>query len=615
MSATSPRILLIAALAWVGLFAGSASAQTTATSTASTAPRCVPSALNRSDVLPGTSIEASPLPDSLVANPRTQISLLGVPSNELANVTVSGSRSGSHPGRLEAYSQGDGASFVPNTPFTEGERVTVTGDVISGGHATRWRFGFTVDEPDPIPTGGPGHPPAGTKGDVQHFVSRPDLTPPTIWVTTDSPEAAPGYIMTAPYSGPGQHGPMIFDSTGQLVWFDPLPANAWATNLQVQQYEGKPVLTFWQGYIPPEGFGEGEEIIVNSAYQVVDRVQAGNGLMADLHDFEIEPDDTALLTVFNPIHCDLSAYGGPSDMAVTDGVFQQIDLKTGLVMRQWDSVDHVPLSNSYQSPTGATLLWPWDAFHINSLQAEPGGGILISSRSTWAVYQLDGRTGQISWELGGKHSSFRLTAGVATAWQHDATLLPNDTITEFDNGGVPKVESQSRAIEVSLDIGTRTATLVHQFTHPTPLLAGSQGNYQTLVNGDAFVGWGSQPYFSEYSPAGQLVFDAHMAAPDQAYRSYRFPWTGTPARPPDVAARPLDGKLVYYTSWNGATGVASWKLYAGTSATTMKLVGSAPRTGFETRIPTTAVGPYVQVQAVSSVGGLLGTSAVVKASS
>ena len=84
-------------------------------------------------------------------------------------------------------------------------------------------------------------------------------------------------MFTAPYSGPGQSGPMIFDDSGNLVWFDPLPAGTEATNLQVQQYEGQPVLTWWQGYIPPQGFGQGEEVIADASYRQIGRVHAGNG--------------------------------------------------------------------------------------------------------------------------------------------------------------------------------------------------------------------------------------------------------------------------------------------------------------------------------------------------
>ena len=308
---------------------------------------------------------------------------------QLKQVTVSGSATGVHPGRLAAYSQGDGASFVPAAPFQPGETVTVHGQLLAHGHWEPFAFHFTVSVPDPIPNQPPGKEPEGKSVEVQHYHSAPSLDAPSIEVDTGAGTSATGDIFSAPYSGPGGDGPMIIESDGQLVWFDPLPKGTYSTNLQVQSYEGQPVLTWWQGYIPPQGFGEGEEVIINSSYKQILHVHGGNGLTADLHDFHIEANDTALLTVFNPIRCNLTAVDGPQDGAVNDSIFQEIDLRTGLVRRQWDSVDHVALASSYSTPYGASDEWPFDFFHVNSLDPEPGGGMLISARNTWALYEMN----------------------------------------------------------------------------------------------------------------------------------------------------------------------------------------------------------------------------------
>lgn len=69
---------------------------------------------------------------------------------------------------------------------------------------------------------------------------------------------------------------------------------------------------------------------------------------------------------------------------------------------------------------------------------------------------------------------------------------------------------------------TMTTTLVREWTHPKSLLAGSQGNMQTLPNGDRVVGWGAQPNLTEFSPDGRVLFDAVLAAPSSSYRVYRF---------------------------------------------------------------------------------------------
>jgi Arylsulfotransferase (ASST) len=582
------------------------------------APPCAPSTPNRSAVLPGTSLAVSPLPDSYDASPYTQISLLGVPAGTLSAVSVSGSQTGSHSGHLKAYSQGDGASFVSSQPFRSGETVIVHGKLrTTAGKTQPFAFQFVIAQPDALPYTPPEHV-AAAPGEVQSFRSRPELQPPALVVSARSPQTAPGELFSTPYSGPGPSGPMIFDEAGNVVWFDPLPAGIEASNLQVQQLGGKPVLTWWQGYIPPEGFGDGEEMIVNSAYQKIGTVHAGNGLKADLHDFHLTPLETAVLTAFEPIDCNLSSVGGPSGGAVTDSIFQEVDLRTGLVRREWHSLDHVPLSDSYSTATTTSSSWPFDYFHINSIDQLATGRTLISARNTWALYELNTLTGQVLLRVGGKHSGVKLAGGAATAFQHDATMLANGTISVFDNGGVPKIHSQSRGLVLAVNPQTKTATVVAQYEHSAALSSGSQGDIQQLSNGDLFVGWGAAPYFSEFSATGQLLLDGHMHGTYQSYRTYRFPWTGTPTSTPAIAAATASAKaggggpITVYASWNGATQVASWRVLAGPSAGQLAPVATATRTGFETAIATPAREPYVAVQALEASGAVLGSSHVIK---
>ncbi len=603
----------VAILALAG-FGGQRVLAHSASSHATPGPRCAPARLNASALLPGTTLTVAPLPDSYDASPWTQISLLGAPPGAIADVSARGSRSGAHGGRLEAYSQGDGASFVPSKPFQPGESVVVRGRVSHAGRTTPFAFHFTVAERDPIAHTKPGAKPKGKAGDVQRFHSLPGVLAPTVTVTASSPQQAPGYVFAAPYSGPGQDGPMIFDGEGRLVWFHPLPLGTYAANLQVQRYEEKPVLSWWQGYIPREGFGEGEEVVADSSYRTLMRIRAGNGYQADLHDFHLTPQGTALLTAFNPIACDVSSVKGPSDGAVTDGVFQELDLKTKLVRREWHSLDHVALSQSYSPTHGTGLSWPYDYFHINTIERRQGDGFLISARNTSALYFLDPTTGRITLQVGGRHGSVRMGSGAATAYQHDAQELPNGQISIFDNGGNPMVHSQSRAILVSVDPKARRDTLVAQFEHNKPIDAGSQGNMQQLENGDFFVGWGQEPYFSEFTPSGQVVFDARLPHATQSYRGYRFPWSATPAEPAAIAVgeQGEGGGTPVYASWNGATNVAGWRVLAGASAAELAPVATAPRSGFETAIETPGAPAYVAVQALDAAGNVLGTSATVK---
>jgi Arylsulfotransferase (ASST) len=570
--------------------------------------------LNTSATLAG-SVTVSPLPGSRDASPQTQISFLGVAARELSRVSVVGSRTGTHTGRLLAYSEGDGASFVPSRPFAEGETVTVSAQVRTGGAVQPLLDSFVIAYQDALTTT-PETVHEGAASEIQRFRSRPDLQPPAVTVTANSPAVAPGDVFTAPYDGPGQSGPMILDPTGGLVWFKALPRYTSATNLRVQEYGRKPVLTWWQGDISVHGFGQGEDVILDSAYAEIARVKAGNGLQADLHDFQLTPRGTALITAYDPIFCNLSAVGGPSYGAVTDGTFQEIDVRTGLVMFQWTSLDHVALNESHAPANTTSTSWPFDFFHINSISLDQDGSLLISARNTWTTYNLNPQDGQIVWQLGGKHSSFTLGAGTATAWQHDPRELANGSFSIFDNGASPTVHSQSRGIVVSLEPQSKAATLVSQFTHPTPLLAKSQGNLQALANGDWFVGWGELPDFSEFGPTGQLLFDAHFPAGDQSYRDLRDSWTGTPATRPAfavlAASRSAAAKSAgtVYASWNGATLVASWKVLVGATKRSLRPVARAARSDFETAIPLPAgtAGRYFTVQALDPAGRVLGTA-------
>jgi hypothetical protein len=584
-------------------------------STSGAAPNCVPSTLGTSQALAGGAVTVTPAPGSTDASHLAQISFLGVPAAEIVGIKVKGSRSGAHGGRLETYSQADGASFLPSEPFTEGEVVTVSATLRRGATTTPFSWRFTVAEVDSVSrsleTPPPPAPPP-KPSELQRFVSRPDLQPPTVTVGADRGAHEPGDIFLAPYAGSGQYGPMILDGEGQLVWFKPVPKGARAADLRVQQDEGKPVLTWWQDPLLAGSQRDAGIVIADSAYRDIQVVRAGNGYQPDLHAFEITSRGTAIFTVYDAIRCNLSAYGGPAEGAVADTLFQEIDLRTGLVRYEWHALDHVALADSYEPiGDGGTPVSPWDYFHINAV-SEHGSSLLVDSRNTWAAYDVSASTGQILWRLGGKQSSFQMGPGASPAWQHDAREEQDGTISFFDNGATPKVHSQSRVIVLALDKQTMTATLVSSFMHQAPLSAASQGDFQPLPGGNWFVGWGQEPFFSEYSAAGKLIFDAHLPPLYQSFTALRFPWAGQPTGPPALVLRPdAHGGLVAYASWNGATALTAWRLLAGPNPHALAPVGSAPSKSFETSIALSGAPRYVVAQALNANGAILGSSAPV----
>ena len=160
----------------------------------------------------------------------------------------------------------------------------------------------------------------------------------------------------------------------------------------------------------------------------------------------------------------------------------------------------------------------------------------------------------------------------------------------------------------------KTVTLVRQFEHNPGLDTNFEGNAQMLPNSDLFVGWGQQPYFTEFNSAGQEVFDARFTSNTSSYRAYKLPWSGQPRRRRAMVLAPNnDGTTELWSSWNGATAVASWRVLAGTSASTLVPLQTAPKQGFETSISApTGVGDF-EVQALGSNGSVLGTSPMVTA--
>ena len=552
----------------------------------------------------------SPLTGTPDADPSSQISFLGAPASRLRDIVVTGSHSGTHAGHLRYYSTHTGGSFQPAHPFTPGETVTVTASLVGYGAPVQLGTKFTVSSPYTLPAPGPRSPVAATPTNVMRFHSRGDLVPPAVSVTTAAANPAIGDIFVSPDSGPGESGPEILAPNGQLVWFDPLPSKLTAFNLDVQSYQGAPVLTWWQGEIIG-GHGQGEDVIESSRYTPIATVHAGNGLLTDLHDFVITPQGTAWITAFAPQHANLSAVGGSADALLDDATVQEIDIKTGLVMFQWNALGHVPIADTYRhidTSAGSTL----DYFHLNSIDPLPDGDLLISSRNTWAAYLVSEATGAVLWTLGGKQSSFAAGPGAKFAWQHDVEEQPDGTITVFDNEAAPAVSTQSRILDIAVNATAHTATLVRELTYPgKPILAASQGNIQPLPNGDLFVDWGQAGEVSEFSAASALTFDMGFATPANSYRAYRYVWSAQPLTVPAIAAVASGASMTVYASWNGATGVASWRVLSGASATRLATVGTFPSQGFETATVVKAA-PYVEVQALGATGLVLSTSHVVK---
>ena len=442
-----------------------------------------------------------------------------------------------------------------------------------------------------------------------HYRSRPDLTPPQLLVQVPAGAVAPGLLFFTPSNGSGRDGPAIVTNEGDLVWLRP-DSGTQVTNFQVVTIAGRPTLAWWEGIVNG-GIGTGDIVLADDTYREVSRVHAGNGRRADLHEFQLTPEGTALLLADAGIPAAGAQGGAALTGEVLDCAVQEIDLQTGAVLFEWHAVDHIAIDESFVSPTTDNTAI-YDYVHLNSIDVDRDGNLLVSARNTSAVYKIDRATGAIRWRLGGKRSDFAIAVGADFSWQHDARRQADGTLTIFDDDASPV---QSRAIVLQLDEAAMTATLVRSFAHPTPLMARSQGNVQVLPDGNVMVGWGDAGYVSEFSGTGRLVFDAAYPAAVQSYRNFRSEWTGRPYELPAAAAvAGPGGRVTAFASWNGATDVATWEVLAGATADALGPAGSAPRAGFETSIPVRGVAKLVRVVARDARGAILGSSPVVAVS-
>lgn len=592
------------------------------------APLAVVAAVAPSGAREATAVASSiPAPGSATASPGTAVTLTGVAPEAAGDLTVTGSHTGPHTGTLTALPQGQGVTFTPDAPFAAGEEVEVSSAVpVAGAEGTT--FTFTVGTPAPDPgflvgdeaeDAAPGAAPderAGTPKAGPTYGTRSDLRPPGISIGTPATTTAPGLLFSTPRAagdGSSDQGVMIYDDEGEVVWFRPqLDPGAVVGNAVVTTYAGAPALTWFEGTAPfGAGSYRGEWVVVDSTYREVARVGMANGYRADIHDIELTDHGTAYLIAYNPLVCTGVA---PLDACrpgatVLEGVVQEVDVASGQVLWEWHSLDHVPLEDDYLDLSSNLV----DYFHVNSVDIDEDGGVLLTARSTSAMYKLDRATGKVLWTFGGKRSSFPNV--VASPGPPDGPDFPHDveargggSYSWFDNG--VRRGGPARADIATLDPATGTATFTKSLQRPNPIDAPSQGNMQPLPTGGNLVSWGNRGVVTEFGPADQVVFDATLPGVS-SYRQYRQEWVGAPTSRPAARADAAPGGTAVRVSWNGDTRTQQWRILAGPSTGSLSPVATVARDGFETAATIPGRPQRVVVEALDGGGQVIGRSAPV----
>jgi hypothetical protein len=464
------------------------------------------------------------------------------------------------------------------------------------------------------------------------FVSAPKLHPPKLAtdVKTQTSKLAPGYFMVGNFKNlllsqplTGQSGPLMLDHNLQPVWFLNVGPNALAANLRAQTYNGKPVLSWWQGQVSGTGATiSGEDVVVDQHYKTVATLKGAGGWVISEHEMIISGGN-AWVTAYKVVPYNLTPYGGSANGLVLDSAVQEYNLATGQLLYTWDALNpggtpNIPLSQSKQKPFPGV---PWDAYHINSIALTGNETFLVSMRNTWTGYLVNRLTNAIEWTVSGNpaNSTFTLPKNAQFQWQHDVELH-GDVLTVFDDNccGIASISNGKaqfalpafppHGLVIKLNLTNHTASLVHSYTENKKILTSYLGNIQRLPNGNVALSWGNQPFFSEQSSTGKTLLDAVWPKPDLNYRTYVQKWVGIPYFPPSGAVRNNHGKATIYASWDGDTQIVSWRVLAGSTANSLKAVASATKTGFETAIPLTSSSKVYEVQALDAHHHVLGTS-------
>jgi hypothetical protein len=237
------------------------------------------------------------------------------------------------------------------------------------------------------------------------------------------------------------------------------------------------------------------------------------GLGPDGHDLQFLPNGDHLIAGrTQQEHVDASPYGKSSDASVYSAELQQVT-PNGQLAWDWQSQDHISLAETgrwwNERPTENQ---PYDIVHWNSIAPAGSDAVVASFRNLDAVYKIRKSTGEVVWKLGGTRTPESLTTigdfrSYTFGAQHDARLLPDGTLTVFDNRSRLS-DPMPRAVRFRIDAQARTATMIESINDPAVHKSECCGSARRLPNGDWLIDWGQarDHPIGGYEPNGDRTF-------------------------------------------------------------------------------------------------------------
>ena len=332
----------------------------------------------------------------------------------------------------------------------------------------------------------------------------------TVIINTDP---SPEYLFLGPTTSGTSHL-IILDNELIPVFYKKVTGNVFDFKLQPN---GK--LTYNITSSSAYSYGMDSSGIVDKQYITP------SGYALDIHDLQVMEDGTYYVFGIDLITIDMSQYvpGGDTAAILIAQTIHHMDADDNEIWR-WHSFDHYDILDvaEFIDLTAHTIDWT----HCNSIEIDPDGNLIISTRNFNEITKISRQTGEIIWRLGGERNQFQfINDNRGFGGQHDARLLSNGNIALFDNG-LFLIPEYSSYVEYELDEQNHTATLIRRYSRNGSIFSAKKGGVQELPNGNIVISWDGilNPFVSEISPEDSTVYEVRYDNSINQYRAYRFPW-------------------------------------------------------------------------------------------
>ena len=354
---------------------------------------------------------------------------------------------------------------------------------------------------------------------------------------------------------------LILDSQGNPVWY-------WFDIAEQMNFKAQP-----DGKMTVN-LRDGRVFAWDSTFALVREYQAPPGYpYIDPHEFISLPNGHYWIIVNNEQIMDLSQQivGGHPEARVQFNTVMEVDANDNPIFI-WRSWDYFDVTDTYDENdlTGDYI----DLIHMNTIDFDNDGHILVCSRHLNEVTKINRHTGEIIWRLGGKNDDFTwVNDNDRIAHQHTCFSLPNGNYTIFDNGN-GRIPEYSRAIEIALDTIAWTATIVWEH-RDGDRFCWSESSAQRLPNGNTLIDWkeDDDPAITEVRPDGSKAFEMRLGPDSWSYRAFRFNWQGK-AKVPYLVAEPHYDRITLIFNKFGDTDVAYYNIYGDKGVDAVTLLDS-----------------------------------------